>query len=46
MEAVWVEDIRVLKDASLENSADLIISTCLERNGDWRLVVGFDVMEK
>ena len=44
-EAKWVEDIRVLEDSTVENTADLIISTCLERKGDWRLVVGFDVIE-
>jgi hypothetical protein len=45
LEAVWVEDVHVLEDSTLDNTADLIISTCLERNGDWRLVVGFDVIE-
>jgi hypothetical protein len=46
MEAMWSEDIRVLQDSNLKNSADLIISTCLERNGDWRLVVGFNFVEE
>lgn len=45
LEAKWVEDLRVWQDSTVENSADLLISTCLERNGDWRLVVGFDVIE-
>jgi len=45
LEAKWVEDIRVLQGSTLENRADLIVSTCLERHGDWRLVVGFDVVE-
>jgi hypothetical protein len=44
LEAVWVEDIRVNKDNTLDNTADLIVSTCLERNGDWRLVVGFNIV--
>jgi hypothetical protein len=43
---VWVEDIRVNQDNILKNTADLIISTCLERNGDWRLVVGFNIVKK
>lgn len=46
LEAIWVEDIRVNTDNTLDNTADLIISTCLERNGDWRLVVGFNIVEE
>jgi hypothetical protein len=46
LEVVWVEDIRVNQDNILKNTADLIISTCLERNGDWRLVVGFNIVKK
>jgi hypothetical protein len=45
LEAKWVEDLRVWENSKLENIADLLISTCLERNGDWRLIVGFDVVE-
>lgn len=43
LEAVWVKDARVLEDSSTPGIADLIISTCLEQNGDRRLISGWKV---
>lgn len=44
LEAKWTEDIYVLEDNYIDNTADLIISTCLERDGQRRLVIGFDIL--
>ena len=44
-EVMWEEEIDVLKNPKLKESADLIISTCLERDGSQRLVVGFDIVK-
>jgi len=43
LEAVWVKDAKVLEDNSTPIGAQLIISTCLERNGDRRLISGWVV---
>jgi hypothetical protein len=45
LECNWVEEIYVEEDNVVEGGVELIISTCLERNGDWRLVSGWEVME-
>lgn len=46
LEAAWQTDIHVWENSRIEETADLLISTCLERNGDWRLVVGWDLVEE
>lgn len=44
LEAVWEEEIEVMKSSTVPY-ADLIISTCLERWGDRRLVSGWNLVE-
>jgi len=44
LQAIWYKDVRVLEDNRTPSSADLIISTCLERNGDRRLISGWIVI--
>lgn len=43
LKCIWVKDARTLQDSSAP-AADLIISTCLERNGDRRLLSGWEVI--
>ena len=43
LEAVWTKDAKVLEDNSTPSGANLIISTCLERDGDRRLISGWVV---
>lgn len=45
LKCIWIKDMEVEKDSSTL-PADLIISTCLERNGDRRLVSGWEVVVK
>jgi hypothetical protein len=45
LEAIWEEDINVLEKSNVKEDADLIMSTCLERHGDRRLVVGWNVVK-
>ncbi len=45
LEAKWYRDIEIEKNSKVP-FADLIISTCLERFGDRRLVSGWDVVEE
>jgi hypothetical protein len=45
LEAKWQVDIHVWENSYIDEQADLIISTCLESNGDRRLVVGWDIVE-
>ena len=44
LEAIWTKDAKVLEDNSTPVGAQLIISTCLERNGDRRLISGWIVI--
>lgn len=44
LQAIWYKDARVLEDNRTPGGADLIISTCLERNGDRRLISGWIVI--
>lgn len=44
LEAKWLKDAKVLEDNSTPDTADLIISTCLEQNGDRRLISGWKVV--
>lgn len=46
LEAVWDEELNVLENSNLKQSADLIMSTCLERHGDRRLVVGWNIVKE
>jgi hypothetical protein len=43
LESVWERDIRILEGGSVPY-ADLIISTCLERWGDRRLISGWNIV--
>lgn len=43
LEAIWSKDTRILQDSSTPPDAQLVISTCLERNGDRRLISGWIV---
>lgn len=45
LEVIWIKDTRILEDNKTPGGADLIISTCLERNGDRRLIVGLKVVD-
>lgn len=45
LECVWEKDIRLLEGATVPY-ADLIISTCLERFGDRRLVSGWNIVRE
>ena len=44
LQAIWFKDVRVLEDSTTPAVADLIMSTCLERNGDRRLISGWIVI--
>lgn len=44
LESVWTKDTRILEDNTAPGGADLVISTCLERNGDRRLISGWVVI--
>lgn len=44
LQAIWYKDSRVLEDNRTPGGADLIISTCLERDGDRRLISGWIVI--
>ena len=46
LESVWTKDTRILQDNTTPGGADLIISTCLERNGDRRLISGWVVINQ
>lgn len=41
LEAIWTKDAKVLEDNRTPSGAELVISTCLERNGDRRLISGW-----
>lgn len=43
LESVWEKDIRILEGGTVPY-ANLIISTCLERNGDRRLITGWNIV--
>lgn len=43
LKCIWVKDTETEKDSSAP-IADLIISTCMERNGDRRLLSGWEVI--
>ena len=45
MENVWERDIRILEGGTVPY-ADLIISTCLERYGDRRLISGWNIVRE
>lgn len=45
LENVWEKDIRILEGGSVPYS-DLVISTCLERYGDRRLVSGWNIVRE
>jgi hypothetical protein len=45
LENIWEEEIEVLEDDSVPY-ANLIISTCLERYGDKRLVSGWNIVQE
>lgn len=44
LEAIWSKDTRILQDSSTPPDAQLVISTCLERHGDRRLISGWTVI--
>lgn len=44
LECIWEKDTKVIQDSTVQY-ADLIISTCLERYGDRRLVSGWNVVK-
>ncbi len=41
LESIWSKDTKILEDNSTPSGAELIVSTCLERDGDRRLVTGW-----
>jgi hypothetical protein len=43
LENAWEADIRILEGGTVPY-ADLVISTCLERNGDRRLISGWNIV--
>lgn len=45
LKCIWTKDTNILEDNVAPIGGDLIISTCLERNGDRRLLSGWIVME-
>lgn len=45
LENVWEKEIEVLEDATVPY-ADLVMSTCLERYGDRRLVSGWNIVQE
>jgi hypothetical protein len=44
-EAVLIKDTHILDDNTTPAGADLIVSTCLERDGDRRLISGWKVTQ-
>ena len=46
LECIWIKDSKITQDASTIPGVDLVISTCLERHGDRRLVSGWKVIDK
>lgn len=44
LECIWEKDTKIIQDSTVQY-ADLIISTCLERYGDRRLVSGWNVVK-
>jgi hypothetical protein len=43
--AIWEKDTRILEDPTTPEGADLIISTCLEIDGDRRLLTGWEIVQ-
>lgn len=43
LKAVWSKDTEIYKDSTVPANAQIIISTCFERNGDRRLISGWIV---
>lgn len=43
---IWYKEMEVTKENTIPGGIDLIISTCLERNGDLRLVTGWKVVKE
>ena len=46
LRAIWEKDMRILQDNTTPSGADFVISTCLEIQGDRRLVSGWVVVEE
>ena len=44
IECIWEKDTKVIQDSTVPY-ADLVISTCLERYGDRRLVSGWNIVK-
>ena len=45
LEAIWAKDTRIFQDSTVPY-ADLVISTCLEINGDRRLISGWNIVRE
>lgn len=45
LECMWSEKIHVEEENEVPGGVELVISTCLERNGDYRLISGWEVIE-
>lgn len=46
LECEWVEKIHVEEENTVLGGVNLVISTCLERNGDYRLISGWKVVSE
>ena len=45
LESIWIKDTKISQDSTV-SYADLIISTCLEINGDRRLISGWNIVRE
>lgn len=45
LESIWEKDLKILQESTVPY-ADLVISTCLERNGDRRLISGWNIVRE
>jgi hypothetical protein len=45
LRCVWLKDTHILEDSVAPEGGELILSTCLERNGDRRLLSGWEIIE-
>lgn len=46
LECIWVKKIHVEEENTVPGGVELVISTCLERNGDYRLISGWKVLSE
>lgn len=46
LECIWVKKIHVKEINTVPGGVEMVISTCLERNGDYRLVSGWKSIEE